>query len=93
MIVYTDEYTIYDSLKDHGKVKKHEFVNHSAKEYSRGEIHVNNCENRHSLLRPNLRIFRGVSKKNLPKYIIQIQYKINYKEKSYQKILENILKT
>lgn len=44
------------------------------KEYANGEIHVNNCENRHSLLRQYLRIFRGISKKYLNKYVKFFQF-------------------
>lgn len=46
-------------------VTEHHIINHSEKEYAEGENHINNTENRHSLLRPYLNIFRGVSKKNL----------------------------
>jgi hypothetical protein len=31
---------------------RHEYVNHSLREYARGEAHINNCENRASILRP-----------------------------------------
>jgi len=36
--------------------------------------HVNNAENRHSLLRPFLNMFKGVSKKNLNTYIKFLQF-------------------
>jgi len=65
VIVYTDEYSIYRGLKKLTKVEKHETVTHSDYIYAVGDTHVNNCENRHSLLRPALSIFRGVSKKNI----------------------------
>jgi len=35
------------------------------KEYARGNIHTNNCENRASILKPWLAIHRGISKDNL----------------------------
>jgi hypothetical protein len=31
---------------------KHDYVNHSIGEYARGDVHINNCENRASILRP-----------------------------------------
>jgi len=65
VIVYTDEYSIYRGLKKLTKVEKHETVTHSDYIYAVGDTHVNNCENQHSLLRPALSIFRGVSKKNI----------------------------
>jgi|FaiFalDrversion3_1042247.scaffolds.fasta_scaffold26404_2 hypothetical protein len=30
---------------------RHEYVNHSLGEYARGDVHINNCENRASILR------------------------------------------
>jgi transposase-like protein len=44
-------------------------VNNSEDEYTRRDIHVNNCENRASLLRPWLTVHRGISKNNLNVYL------------------------
>lgn len=52
---------------------------------------MNSCENRHSLLRKFLRIFRGVSKENLQGYALLEQFRINYKVDSYDTILQTIL--
>ena len=91
-MLYTDEYRIYSNINEHEKIKDHLTVNHSQKEYAKGKIHVNTCENRHSLLRPFLRMFRGVSKKYLKGYVMISQYFINYKEDAPDKILETIIK-
>ncbi|MGC1927514.1 MAG: transposase [Candidatus Nitrosopolaris sp.] len=40
--VYTNEYLAYENLKKYGFV--HKQVCHSQKEYARGDVHVNNCE-------------------------------------------------
>jgi transcription termination factor NusB len=53
---------------------------------------VNTCENRHSLLKPFLRMFRGVSKKYLQGYAMIYQYLTNYKEDALDKILQTVLK-
>ena len=90
--LFTDEYTIYSRINEHDKIKNHFTVNHSQKEYANGNVHVNTCENRHSLLRPFLRMFRGISKKYLSGYIMIKQYIINYKEDAPDKILQTILK-
>ena len=37
----------------------HEFVNHTQKEYARGDVHENRAECLFSLLKPYLRVFRG----------------------------------
>jgi len=42
----------------HGRL--HERVNHSEMEYARGDVHINNCEYRASLLMPWLSKHRGV---------------------------------
>lgn len=89
--VYTDDFTIYSYLESYKLVKKHFSINHSIKEYANGNNHVNNAENRHSIIRPYLNIFRGISKKNLEKYLIIIQYKINYKKEWKEKILKTII--
>ena len=89
--IYTDEYVIYNNLINHEKVVGHYTVNHSEGEYTKGEVHVNNDENRHSLLRRFLRIFRGVSKENLQGYALLEQFRINYKTDSYDMIFQKIL--
>jgi len=63
--------TLYNGLEEHPQVIEHHTINHSQKQYAEGENHVNNCENRHSLIRPYLNIFRGVSKKKT-KHICKI---------------------
>jgi transposase len=77
VVVYTDEYSVYRGLKNMLKVKSHKTVTHSKYVYAIDDAHVNNCENRHSLLRPFLSIFRGVSKKNLNNYVKFFQYTLN----------------
>ena len=89
--IFTDDYTIYSNLKEHKMVKTHHIINHSHRNYSEGKIHVNNAENRHSLLRPFLGMFRGVSKKNLNSYVKFFQFVfnngINWLEKALKLIL------
>ena len=63
VVVYTDEYSIYRRLKNMLKVKSHKTVTHSEYENAVDDTHINTAENRHSLLRPFLNMYRGVSKK------------------------------
>jgi len=56
--LYTDSASSYQALKGY----VNEFVNHTRKEYARGEVHENRAECLFSLLKPYLRVFRGVSK-------------------------------
>lgn len=63
----------------------------SKKEYANGNIHNNNCENRNSLLRPFLEIFRGISKKNLSKYVKIKELFLNLKLDFYEEVFKMVL--
>src|SRR4029450_8013973 len=63
--LYTDSASSYRAVKGY----VHAFVNHTQKEYARGDVHENRAECLFSLLKLYLRVFRGVSKCNLPGYI------------------------
>ena len=56
----------------------HEYVNHTKKEYARGDVHENRAECLFSLLKPYLRVFRGISKTNLPGYVGFFQFLRNF---------------
>src|SRR5687767_8431922 len=59
---------------------EHDSVNHTKKEYARGEVHENRAECLFSLLKPYLRVFRGISKTNLPGYIGFFQFLQNFRQ-------------
>jgi transposase-like protein len=73
--IYTDSAKSYQALVGY----KHDSVNHSQKEYARGEVHENRAENSFSLLRVFLAIFRGIGKHNLPGYIGFFQFMRNFR--------------
>jgi transposase-like protein len=73
--VYTDNFPSYNVLQGIGY--SHDYVKHSLREYARGEVHINNCENRASLLRPWLSVHRGISKDNLDTYLSLFQFQRN----------------
>ena len=56
----------------------HEYVNHTKKEYARGDVHENRAECLFSLLKPYLRVFRGISKMHLPGYVGCFQFLRNF---------------
>jgi hypothetical protein len=60
----------------------HEFVNHMQQEYVRGEVHENRAECLFSLLKLYLRVFRGMSKFNLPRYLGFFQFLWNIRERN-----------
>ncbi len=58
----------------------HAFVNHMQKEYARGDVHENRAECLFSLLKPYLRVLRGVSKGNLSGYVGFLQFLWNFRQ-------------
>ena len=50
------------------------------KEYACGDVHENRAECLFSLLKPYLRVFRGVSKYNLPGYVGFFQFLCNFRQ-------------
>jgi len=72
--LYTDSASSYRALKG----CLHECVNHTRKEYARGDVHENRAECLFSLLKPSLRVFRGISKTTLPGYVSFFQFLRNF---------------
>ena len=60
--LYTDSASSYRLITGYA----HDSVNHTKKEYARGDVHENRAECLFSLLKPDLRVFRGLSKTHLP---------------------------
>jgi transposase-like protein len=87
--LYTDSASSYRALKGY----KHEYVNHTQKEYARGEVHENRAECLFSLLKPYLRVFRGISKANLPGYLGFFQFLRNFRHQNAFEQAELILQT
>jgi len=74
--LYTDSASSYRGVRGY----LHEFVNHTQKEYARGEVHENRAECLFSLLKPYLRVFCGLSKLNLPGYVGFFQFLRNFRQ-------------
>jgi transposase-like protein len=75
-LVATDEHRGYDYLEAIGY--KHDAIAHSAGEYVRGEVHTNNIESFWSLLKRGIMgSFHHVSKKYLPLYLAEFQFRHN----------------
>ena len=72
--LYTDSASSYRAVKGY----VHEFVNHTRKEYARGDVHEHRAECLLSLLKPYLRVFRGLSKTTLPGYVGFFQFLRNF---------------
>ena len=85
--LYTDSASSYRALKGY----VHDFVNHTKKEYARGDVHENRAECLFSLLKPYLRVFRGISKTNLPGYLGFFQFLRNFRQLTVFEQAEMIL--
>jgi transposase len=85
--LYTDSASSYQALKGYA----HAFVNHTQQEYARGEVHENRAECVFSLLKPFLRVFRGLSKANLPGYLGFFQFLRNFRHQNAFEQAELIL--
>jgi hypothetical protein len=86
--LYTDSASSYRALKGYA----HDFVNHTQKEYARGDVHENRAECLFSLLKPYLRVFRGLSKFNLPGYVGFFQFLRNFRQQNAFEQAELILR-
>jgi transposase len=86
--LYTDSASSYRAVKGY----VHEFVNHTKKEYARGDVHENRAECLFSLLKPYLRVFRGLSKCNLPGYVGFFQFLRNVRHQNAFEQAELILR-
>jgi transposase-like protein len=79
-LVATDEHSGYQYLKRWGDLP-HETVNHREGEYVRGEVHTNSVESFWSLLKRGvLGTYHNVSKKYLPLYLAEFQYRFNNRD-------------
>jgi transposase-like protein len=74
--LYTDSASSYRAVTGY----VHECVNHTRKEYVRGDVHENRAECLFSLLKPYLRVFRGISKTNLPGYLAFFQFLRHFRQ-------------
>ena len=75
--IYTDDWSGYDALTErHGF--EHEAINHSAKEYVRGDVHTNTIEAFWSNVKRGIKgTYVHVSKKHLQTYLREFEYRHN----------------
>jgi ISXO2-like transposase domain len=84
---YTNSASSYRALKGY----VHKFVNHTQKEYARGDVRENRAECLFSLLKPYLRVFRSISKINLSGYLGFFQFLWNVRHQNAFEQAELIL--
>lgn len=77
--IFTDEYRGYIQLSYRGY--EHDSVNHSIKEYVKGEVHTQNIENIWSHLKRGIfGVYRVVSAKYLQAYADEYAFRYNYRK-------------
>jgi len=81
-VIITDDWKAYRGIGDHDT--KHHVVNHSAKEYVRGNIHTNGIENVWSLLKRSVTgTYHKLSVKHLDAYLDELEWRFNNRENPY----------
>ena len=79
--VSTDEWAPYRILRSLGY--DHQTVDHSREEWARGDVHVNTLEAFWSMLKRSIRgTHVHVSRKHLPKYLGEFEYRYNLRKRS-----------
>jgi transposase len=78
--VHTDDWTGYQPLMER-RGFEHEAVNHSAKEYVRGDVHTNSIESFWSQVKRGINgTYVWVSKKHLQTYLREFEYRHNLRQ-------------
>ncbi len=78
-LVYTDEYTVYDSLNRDGY--KHDRVYHAEEVYVAGDVHTNTIEGFWSLLKRGIGgVYHSVSSKHLQGYLDEYAFRYNHRD-------------
>jgi transposase-like protein len=80
--IYTDAATVYRGVADYNT--RHEFVDHSAEEWVRGDVHTNSIESAWSLFdRAVIGSYHKLSKKHLPAYLQEFEFRFNNRENPF----------
>ena len=83
--VYTDGLDAYQTIPElRDEDTNHEFVNHRADEWVRGEVHTNTIESVWSLLKRSIiGSYHHVSMKHLPAYLDELEWRYNNRRNPY----------
>src|SRR5579871_870748 len=80
--VYTDSLRSFQGIGDANT--RHETVNHARDEWVRGDVHTNSIESAWSLFdRALIGSYHKVSKKHLPAYLQEFEYRFNNRDNPY----------
>lgn len=77
--LHTDDSRLY--LGSDGHVAQHETVNHTAKEYARGDVNTNTVEGYFSIFKRGMKgIYQHCSEKHLHRYLSEYDFRYNARE-------------
>jgi transposase-like protein len=77
--MYTDESSLYKRVPEN--IQRHEIVNHSAKEWVRGDVHTGTIDGYWGLLKRGIiGSFHQVSVKHLHRYLSEFQFRWNHRK-------------
>jgi len=80
--IMTDDFPAYDGCGDANT--RHETINHSAKEYVRGDVHTNTMENVWSLFKRSIiGSYHQISVKHLDRYLDELEFRFNNRNNPY----------
>ena len=86
--LYTDQWVGYRGLRNF----KRKVVNHSAKQYVRGDVHTNSIESFWALFKRGYHgVYHQMSKKHLQRYINEYAFRLNRREESMQSIFSELI--
>jgi transposase-like protein len=78
--LHTDESRLYTKVG--ADFAKHETVNHSAKEYARGDVNTNSVEGYYSIFKRGMSgIYQHCSEKHLHRYLAEFDFRYNHRIK------------
>lgn len=76
--LHTDESALYKKVE--GAVAAHETVNHSRKEYVRGDVYTNSVEGYFSIFKRGMRgVYQHCSEKHLHRYLAEFDFRYNHR--------------
>ena len=77
--LHTDESNLYKGAENY--FFDHETVNHTAKEYARGDVHCNSAEGFFGVFKRGMRgVYQHCSEKHLHRYLAEFDFRYNHRQ-------------
>src|SRR4030042_3116831 len=86
-VFYTDGWKSYNSLEQYGK---HNVIRHDKDEFAKEKNHINGIEGFWSYAKERFHKYHGISKKNYPFYLKEMEFRFNHRNDNVYKLLIDI---